>query len=504
MIEIDKLHELQELAIGFTLLYVEDNDGLREQAHKLFKKFFPDIILATNGLEGLELFKEHKPKLVITDIKMPEMDGLEMARNIMKMAPQTKIMVTSAFDDKNYLMEALNIGVFKYLKKPLNIDILTTEILDGLKQIKAEKEDRLFNFYIKNIFNHQKNLLVLYHSGQPVIVNNTFLSFFNVDDLDHFILKYGSLGDHFLPHKDFLYNHDKVQWFKEAVSHSDKLFHVKMYDQGNKVHHFIFKMIPIEDDNDYYLVSMDDITELGLLKLFDEKSTQRDEIVQDRTSMMKLLESAKRNNAEIKLQNFYKGLTITNKGLLSAVNDEKIELRTTFLQQKGVQNEGKVILSSELFPSDILCEKIKKVDFEKQTVEVDDLKFIAESPTKRSNIRLEPEPSHTASLFYQDHKFGDGIRVLDISVDAAKLSILSLPAGFAVNEPAHIDIVFTVAKKPVIVNTKATVYDIRHLKHEFNIILKLDLSEQMKKVLVSYLSQRQMALIREFKGLKYG
>ncbi len=487
-----------------TLLYVEDNKGLREQATRLFEKFFKKVVTAEDGEQGLKIFREFKPKIVVTDIQMPNMDGLEMARRIHKVSPQTKIMITSAFDDTEYLMDAINIGIFRYLKKPLGIATLSTVLLDGLRQLEAEEDDRLFNFYVQNIFNHQQNLLILYHKRKPVIVNNAFLDFFKVDDLQTFVDNLGSLGKRFLPHKDFLFNHEQTNWFSEASSNVNRLYHVKMNDMDDGMRHFIFKMISLEGKDGYFLVSMDDVTELGLLKLFDEKATKGDKVVQDKNAMLRLLETAKRNNAEIKMENFYKGLTIKNKGLIANVSKDKIELRSTYLQQKGAQFEGQMLLSSELFPADILCQKIKKINFEQQSIEVDDLKFVTSSALQRKSIRLEPDEEHTVSLFYQDHKFGDGVHVVDVSLEAARLSLLYLPAGFKADEPVHVDMVFTVAKKPVIINTKATVYGIKQEQREFYVVVKFDLSDIVKRALIDYLSKRQMALIREFKGLQYG
>ena len=504
MSDNDRLRELRSLASKMDVLYVEDNAGMREQASQLFRKFFRKVHEAANGEEGLALFKKRRTKIVITDIRMPKMDGLEMAKAIRAIAPHTKIIVTTAFDDSEYLLESINIGIFRYLKKPINIKQIAEVLLDGLKQIAAEEDEQLFQFYVKNIFQHQKNLLVLYQKRKPVIVNDAFLEFFKVDDLGSFDYKFGSLGKHFLPHKNFLYNHDNVNWFTEAVSNTGRLHHVKMHDRNDQLHHFIFKIIPIGDKEGYFLISMDDITELGLLKLFDERRTQSDRAEQDTFALIRLLETAKRNQAEIRMQNLYKGVTIINKGLINTANKEKIAVQSTFLQQKAAQVEGQLLLSSELFPADILCQKVTKVDFEQQTIDVADLKFISSSPTQRQSVRLEPESSHTASLFYQEHKFGDGVRIKDISLEAVKISLLSLPAGFKADEPVVIDMVFTVMKRPVIINCKGTVFSITPERREFDVVVMLELTDKTRKLLVDYLSKRQMALIREFKGLKYG
>lgn len=500
----DKLQELITLAKECTLLYVEDNQPLRDKAVQLFKKFFAKVETAENGEDGLRIFKDIKPHVVISDIKMPVMDGLEMSRRIKKISPHAKIILTSAFDDTEYLLEAVKIGVFRYLKKPLGIDVLTAVLYEVLKQITLEDEDKMFNFYVENIFNHQQNLLVLYNGRVPVIANNTMLDFFQVDDLKEFITKFKSLGEHFLPHKSFLYNHDNIEWFKEAIDNIDHLHHVKMYDSQQVVHHFVFKVIAIKGNKEYYLVSMDDITELGLLKLFDDKATHSDEMAEDKKAVTDLLETVRRNSSEVKIRNFYKGLSLTNKGLVISTNKDVIVLQSKFLQQKAVLYEGKTVLSSDFFPFDILCEDIKNVDFEQQTIEIGSVKFLERSPSQRSSIRLVPEENHTVSFFYQNHKFGDGVTIVDISIDAVKLSMYSLPAGFNIDELVTVDIVFTINKKHLIVHTEAKVFKVMDLGDRFEVVLFLQPVSSVKKVLVEYLSQRQMELIREFKGLQNG
>jgi len=77
-----------------------------------------------NGEEGLKLFEEYRPDVVIADIVMPKMDGLIMARRIRAIDPSTIIIVLSAFDNKENLLEAISIGIDRFLPKPLNYEHL--------------------------------------------------------------------------------------------------------------------------------------------------------------------------------------------------------------------------------------------------------------------------------------------------------------------------------------------------------------------------------------------
>ena len=69
------MKDLQLAARGISILYVEDNESLRNNAAKLLHKFFKNVYVAVDGKEGLAVFKKHRPSIVITDIKMPHMAG---------------------------------------------------------------------------------------------------------------------------------------------------------------------------------------------------------------------------------------------------------------------------------------------------------------------------------------------------------------------------------------------------------------------------------------------
>ena len=133
------LKQLKSVAKGFSILYVEDNDKLRENAEKLLKKIFDTVHVAIDGKDGLDLFKEYRPAIVITDINMPNMDGMTLSKHINEIAPCTRIIIMSAFDDKEHLFTAIELGIFRFLKKPVNITELSDTLLDALAGTRSEE-----------------------------------------------------------------------------------------------------------------------------------------------------------------------------------------------------------------------------------------------------------------------------------------------------------------------------------------------------------------------------
>ena len=110
------------------VLYVEDDPHVRESLLRLLRRRFDNVIEACDGREGLELYREHNPDFVITDIQMPEMDGLTMCEQIIKEKPDAKVIITTAFNDISFINRAEAIGVKAYISKPVMKDTLIEAI----------------------------------------------------------------------------------------------------------------------------------------------------------------------------------------------------------------------------------------------------------------------------------------------------------------------------------------------------------------------------------------
>jgi putative two-component system response regulator len=117
-----------DLLKALTVLYVEDDDDVRELLTRFLKRRVGTLHVGKNGQEGIELFRAHNPDVVITDIKMPVMDGLEMAGNIKNSAQETPVIVVTAFSERDYFMQAIKIGVDCYVTKPVDTEILLQAI----------------------------------------------------------------------------------------------------------------------------------------------------------------------------------------------------------------------------------------------------------------------------------------------------------------------------------------------------------------------------------------
>jgi len=112
----------------FTLLYVEDDKNTQDTMKQILENEVKTFYQAYNGEEGLALYKEKKPDIILTDINMPVMSGLDMASTIKSIDRTQPIVITSAFDEKNILFDALNIGIDGFVIKPVDIALLIEKL----------------------------------------------------------------------------------------------------------------------------------------------------------------------------------------------------------------------------------------------------------------------------------------------------------------------------------------------------------------------------------------
>ena len=102
-----------------TLLLAEDEEPLRESFKRVLLLYVDKVYTATDGEEAYELYRIHRPDIIITDIKMPRLSGLELVKRIRHKDHDTPIVVTSAYTDQGFLMESIRLSLIDYLIKPV-------------------------------------------------------------------------------------------------------------------------------------------------------------------------------------------------------------------------------------------------------------------------------------------------------------------------------------------------------------------------------------------------
>lgn len=141
------------------LLYVEDEVNIRKYAMSYFNRLFNKTYEASNALDAYEIFLEHKPQIIVTDIKMSKTSGLEFIKKVREIDNKCQIIVLSAFLDTKYLLDAISLNLVKYLTKPIKHDELYLALCDCAKNIINQNQkliyfsnDSYFDYINKNLY----------------------------------------------------------------------------------------------------------------------------------------------------------------------------------------------------------------------------------------------------------------------------------------------------------------------------------------------------------------
>lgn len=148
------------------VLIVEDEIDLANLIKSSIKELFFKVVIAKDGLEAIKKFDSFKPDIIISDIMMPNLNGLEMSKKIKEKSSETPIVILSAHSHKEMLLEAINLGISKYFIKPFDIE----EFIEYLKEL-SKKINKNKSIKLKNDFVFDFNNLSLYQND--ILVNLT-------------------------------------------------------------------------------------------------------------------------------------------------------------------------------------------------------------------------------------------------------------------------------------------------------------------------------------------
>ncbi len=151
------LEKFLERGKTLKVLYVEDCEIVRESTIDILDHYFTEVDTATDGEEGLQKYKQFYEEhhafydIVITDINMPKMNGIEMIEVIMKMHPEAHIIVMSAHNESDYLLKLINLGISNFVLKPINITLFQNIISRTIESVINQKKLKYYHTKMKDI-----------------------------------------------------------------------------------------------------------------------------------------------------------------------------------------------------------------------------------------------------------------------------------------------------------------------------------------------------------------
>jgi len=138
---------MKDMLKNFTILYVEDEEMVRKGAVEYLSRICKEVLEAKDGKEAISIWSEHKPDIIITDINMPRLNGLDMAAYIRAQDKAVQIIVATAHSDTDYLIKAVELQLVKYIIKPITKE----KLIQALEMSVALIEDKSkFNLALSN------------------------------------------------------------------------------------------------------------------------------------------------------------------------------------------------------------------------------------------------------------------------------------------------------------------------------------------------------------------
>lgn len=264
-----------------TILYVEDEKDIRMNVQRPLKRLSNEVIMASNGEEGLEYYKKYKPDIVISDINMPLMNGIDMAKAIKEINGNQHIIFTTAHSESHYFIDAIEMQVDGYIMKPIDYELLEHKIIHITKQIISNRKFKEQNILINEIARLQDILLfVVDKNKKNIFLNEKFLAFFNVSDIAGFNQRCKTISDLFIKHSGCFYPKPDRDWIddiKRTIDEKRRVIALK--DSKEELHTFVVSFKEIQE-SEHLIFIFTEITNLSMERKQLRKEVYLDKLTQ--------------------------------------------------------------------------------------------------------------------------------------------------------------------------------------------------------------------------------
>lgn len=259
--------KLKKYAAVCSVLYVEDDEIIRNATTTFLQRFFTDVTVAEDGAQALELYKHKNFDIVITDINMPNMNGIKMIEAMKEIYFGQAIIVTSAYNDSDSLMKFIELGVDRFVLKPFNnkqflyILYKVAEELTYARE-REDLEDQLEQSLkqAQNIIDHIDIGIVILKDNITTMVNHAFLKIGGFDSFETLQLEMPELGVLFEESAHSISAATNAEFIQKLQQVTQAESIVKILVEGKTIEYQV-NLTHIKDD-DAYIVTFTDITAL--------------------------------------------------------------------------------------------------------------------------------------------------------------------------------------------------------------------------------------------------
>lgn len=175
---------------NYSVLCVEDENGIRKRLVNTLNYYFDDVLEASNGQDGYDLYLEYKPDIILSDIEMPNKNGIDMIRKIRDEDLDVIVIMVTAYSNEEYLLDLINLNINHYILKPVNSENLLNGIIKALGpklttnlifsancHFNVQRHELIFNDEVVHLRKRDKEFLLLLHKNK-----NQILSYEQIDE----------------------------------------------------------------------------------------------------------------------------------------------------------------------------------------------------------------------------------------------------------------------------------------------------------------------------------
>ena len=182
------MSDITEQLKNYTILCVEDEDGIRKRLVNTLKYYFDEVYEASNSEDAYTLYYEHKPTIIISDIEMPKKNGIQLITDIRKNDLTTIVIMLTAYSSEEYLLSLINLNINNYILKPVTSETLLSGIIKAFGnklENKIEFSDEMYfnmkerELYYQNkvitLRKRDKDFLLLLHEHKNRILTYSLI-----------------------------------------------------------------------------------------------------------------------------------------------------------------------------------------------------------------------------------------------------------------------------------------------------------------------------------------
>jgi len=284
-----------EFLSELNLLYVEDEEKVRELLAPRLERAVNNLYVAKDGEDGYLQYSKFKPDLILTDISMPKLNGIEMSKKIREENLIIPIIMLSAHSDTSFLLDAIEYGITDYLTKPINKQKLFDTLEKNAKvrfldkiNLAQQNQIKQQQSMLQTIIDNQQNICFVTDFNEITFANRAFLNFFYISHINEFNTKFTNVEDIFIEDKNNIHktivsdyeNTDRLSFgkifFNEINNINDARKIVSIKDKDSQIRLFYLNISCIEEHKNQFLINLTDITKMGEEKIVIEQKAYRD------------------------------------------------------------------------------------------------------------------------------------------------------------------------------------------------------------------------------------